>query len=541
MTSRLFLLTCSLGLISAAARPPEDTQAKLETWIRGQTGGVSAAWVDADGTAFFNAGHLDSAASPAPTADTFYEIGSITKVFTALLLAESERQGKVSRQDPASKFLLTAVDQAQESLKKITLVSLATHQSGLPRLPGNLAGNLGMNLDPYADYTRGDLLNALRFHGKAAETGRFIQYSNFAFAVLGEALASAWGETYGTALRTRILTPLGMNGSKLGMVGQPSPAPMAPGLSQGQPVMEWKFLAMAPAGALRSSAREMALFMKAALRLEESPLREAFERTFQVQAPYPDMGGSIGLAWMLFAHGSDSIAWHNGATAGHRSAVVLNRTKQAGLVVLTNIASAPEKIAFDVMGAAPAPPQTTVTNPEDYVGVYPLSPTFAITITEQNSSLSAQGTGQGKLPLRPTTEDRFAAIGVAAEMHFERDADKKVTALVLHQNGTQSRGVRQSLPPPPKEITLPAALLAEYPGEYPASLAYVFRITLEQGILYIQAAGQPKVPLTPSAKDEFFSKLVDVRISFTRDADGKLNGFVLHQGTAVVKANRTVR
>lgn len=541
MTSRLILFALSLGLLSAVARPPDDLQQKLNDWVKGQPGGVSAVWVDQDGAVFFNAGHLDSAASPAPTADTFYEIGSITKVFTAVMLAESERQGKVSLQDPAAKFLLPAKDAAQESLQKITLVSLATHQSGLPRLPGNLANNLGSNLDPYADYTRGDLLAALRTHGRTAEVGRFIQYSNFGFAVLGTALASAWGETYDDALRTHILTPLGMKGSKLGMLGKPSPSPMAPGLSQGKPVTEWKFLAMAPAGALRSSTQEMALFAKAALQLDDSPLREAFERSFEVQAPHPDMGGSIGLAWMLFTHGSDSFAWHNGATAGHRAAIVLNRTKKSGLVVLTNISNAPEKAAFDILGAAPPPPQTTVATPGDYVGVYPLSAAFAVTVTEQDGSLAAQGTGQGKFLLRPVAEDKFAAVGVAAEMVFERDTDKKVTALVLHQNGAQLRGARQALPPPPKETTLPAALLAEYPGEYPASLTYVFRLTLEGGVLFIQAAGQPKIPLTPSAKDEFFSKVVDVRIAFSRDAAGKVDGFVLHQGTAVLKANRTAQ
>ncbi len=539
MKSRLLLFALSFGLLTAAARPPGDVQQKLDDWTKGQPGGISAAWVDQDGTVFFNAGHLDSAASPAPSATTFYEIGSITKVFTALLFAEGERQGKASLQDPAAGLLLPAKDRAQETLRKITLVSLATHQSGLPRLPANLANNLGSNLDPYADYTRGDLLDALRVHGRTAEVGRFVQYSNFGFAVLGTALASAWGDTYDTALRTHILTPLGMKESRLGMLGQPSPSPMAPGLSQGKPVTEWKFMAMAPAGALRSSAQEMALFARAALQLDESPLHDAFERSFQIQAPHPDMGGSIGLAWMLFTHGSDSFAWHNGATAGHRAAIVLNRTQKSGLVVLTNLSQAPEALAFAVIGAAPPQPDTTVAAPGDFVGVYPMSPSFSIIITEQNGSLAAQGTGQGKILLRPTGEDRFAAVGMAAEMVFERGEDKTVAAMVLHQNGAELRGPRQALPPPPKETTLPATLLAEYPGEYPASLAYVFRITHEAGVLFIQAAGQPKVPLAPSAKDEFFSKVVDLRISFTRDSGGKINGFILRQGAAELKANRT--
>lgn len=526
------------GTLIAFAHPPADTQHSLDEWAGGQPGGVAVAWVDQDGDAFFTSGHFNSRSSPAITPDTFFEIGSITKVFTALLLAESELRGKVGLLDPASTHLLPPADPSQESLKKITLLSLATHQSGLPRLPANLAGGQGSNLDPYADYNRNDLLAAFRFHGRKADTGRSIVYSNFGFAVLGEALASAWGVSYDAALRDHILTPLGMKQSRLGLVGVPSPKGLATGLSGG-PVSEWKFQSFAPAGALRSSAREMARFLKVALALEPSPLHEAFESTLATRAPHPDSGGAIGLAWMLFSQGSDSFAWHNGATAGHRSVIVLNRTQKRGVLVLTNLSKAPESLAFPLLGTRLPSPNTRIENAADYTGVYPLSPAFSLTITENDGSLMAQGSGQGKLLLRPTTLDRFAAIGVAAEIVFERDADSKVTGLILHQNGGQTKGPRQPLPPPQKETTLSAAVLAEYPGEYPASYAYVFRVTLEDGTLFIQAAGQPKLPLTASGKDEFFSKSIDLRISFTRNESGKVSGFVLHQGGMDVKANRT--
>lgn len=532
------ILLMALGFLKASAQPPSDAQLQLDAWAGGQSGGVSVAWIDRDGESFLSAGHLDTAASPSMTPDTFFEIGSITKVFTALLLATTERQGKVGLQDPASKFLIPSPDPSQEYLRRITLLSLATQRSGLPRLPSNLAGGVGSSLDPYADYTRGDLIAALRFHGRNAEPEKGILYSNFGFAVLGEALASAWGVSYDKALRDQVLTPLGMQQSWLGLVGKASIRKLAPSLGGG-PATEWKFQAFAPAGALRSSAREMALFVKAALGLEESPLHADFGLTFKPQAPHPDMGGGIGLAWMLFENGSDSFAWHNGATAGHRCAVVLNRTQKRGMVVLTNLPKPPESLAFSLLGTPAPAPRTRIANAIDYVGVYSLSPAFSITITEQGESLLAQGSGQGKLLLRPVAEDRFATIGVAAEIAFERDANKRVTGLSLHQNGTETRGPRRDLPAPPKETTLSAAILAEYPGEYPASLAYVFRITLEAGMLFIQAAGQPRLPLTASAKDEFFSRNIDLRISFSRNEAGRITGFTLRQGSAEVKANRT--
>src|SRR3954468_22139359 len=163
----------------ASAKPPPDAQAQLDAWIAGRLGGVALAWVDADGTAFFSAGKF-SPDDPRPiTPDTQFEIGSVTKVFTSLLLAESERLGKVNRNDPAAKYLLPAEDAAQASLAKISLLSLATHSSGLPRLPANIGANPDANADPYANYTRDDLTAALKLHGPTAPVGRSAAYSNF--------------------------------------------------------------------------------------------------------------------------------------------------------------------------------------------------------------------------------------------------------------------------------------------------------------------------------------------------------------------------
>lgn len=154
MNLRILPALLVFASLSVSAHPPADTQHLLDEWAGAQPGGASVAWVDRDGEAFFTTGHFNSASTPAITPDTFFELGSITKVFTALLLAESERQGRVRLQDPASKYLLPPKDPDQEALQKITLLSLATHRSGLPRLPANLSGAHASCLDPaYARVT----------------------------------------------------------------------------------------------------------------------------------------------------------------------------------------------------------------------------------------------------------------------------------------------------------------------------------------------------------------------------------------------------
>lgn len=122
-------------MTSASAKPPPDIQTRLDAWIRDQPGGVAVAWVDRGGTSFFQSGQFDGDDPRPITPDTQFEIGSVTKVFTTLLLGESERLGKVSRNDPAAKYLLPPDDPAQQRLAEITLLSLVTHASGHSSLP----------------------------------------------------------------------------------------------------------------------------------------------------------------------------------------------------------------------------------------------------------------------------------------------------------------------------------------------------------------------------------------------------------------------
>lgn len=523
-----FLLLSLLTLGGpASARPPAELQARLDKWLAGQPGGVAVAWVDADGPAFFQAGRFDGEASPAITPDTQFEIGSITKVFTALLLAESERQGKVKRDDPAAKYLLPAGDPAQAALAKITLLSLTTHTSGLPRLSSNMGPNPDASSDPYARYNRAMLVDALRKDGAVAPAGRSVAYSNFGAAVLGEAIGAAWGVPYADALRAHVLEPLGMKVTTVGLAGWPPPADFPPGHAGGKPVPNWTFQAYAPAGALRSSARDMARFLAACLGQGDKPLRAAIEATVQPQHRTVEIGGQVGLGWFITEEG---VVWHNGATAGSHAFVAFNPKAGAGIVILANVQLASEGLGFELLGArAPQPKVERVPGAADYVGRYPLTPAFAIDVTDGNGRLIIQATGQPAFPLNTVAVDRFGVVGVPAEISFERDAGGKVVALVLHQNGRDQRGERGELPPPPKEVVLPVETLREYVGEYPLVPQFVITITEADGGLFAQATGQGKAPLFASAKDEFFYKVVNAQISFQRDAAGAVTGLVLHQ------------
>ena len=535
----LFTLLLMLPLV-AAAKPPPDTQARFDEWIKGQPGGVAIAWVDADGATFFQSGKYSSDDPRPITPDTQFELGSISKVFTALLLAESERLGKVSRNDPAAKYLLPMDDPAQAALAKITLLSLTPHTSGLPRLPSNIGPNPDANPDPYSAYDRVMLVEALRKDGRVAPANGVMAYSNFGAAVLGEALAAAWGTTYADALRVHVLTPLGMTSTSLGLAGSPPPPNLAPSHAAGKTVPNWTFQAFAPAGALRSSARDMAVFLAACLGKDSNPMRAAVEATIQPQHTADDVGGHIGLGWLLTDDVENPVVWHNGATAGSHAFVAFSPKTGAGIVILANVQQGSEALGFSLLGAkAPQPRNETIKDAASYAGRYPLSPAFAIDITEVGGALRGQATGQPSFGMRVVAPDRFAIVGVPAEISFERDGSGKITALVLHQNGLDQRAPRGELPPPRKEIVLPVETLREYAGEYPLTPQFVLTVTEADGALFAQMSGQGKLPVFASAKDEFFYKVVDAQITFQRDATGKVTGLTLHQNGQNMLANKT--
>jgi CubicO group peptidase (beta-lactamase class C family) len=448
MTAKIpFILPALLiTILTVHAKPPPDIQSKLDAWAKGESGGVVAAWVDHDGSAFFTSGTCDAADLRPVNADTQFEIGSITKVFTALLLAESERLGKVSRADPAAKYLLPSADPFQANLAKITLLSLVTHTSGLPRLPSNIKLSAETRDNPYAGYDRAMLVEAFKIDGSASQPTEQPAYSNFGAAVLGEVLAAAWGTTYAQAIREHVLAPLGLKYTTLGLAGQPPPTDLAPGHVGSRRVQNWTFQACAAAGAIRSSARDMSIFLQSAMDESEGPLHSAFQTTETALRPFREIGGHIGMAWMLSDEGAHPIIWHNGATAGSHAIIAFTPKNRRGIVILANFQKPSEALAFELLGDRqsntathhPRPPKSidlSIETMREYVGNYTLAPSFVLSMTEENGALFAQATGQAKAPIFASAKDEFFYTIVEAAISFKRDVTGRINGLTLHQMG----------------------------------------------------------------------------------------------------------
>ncbi len=304
--------------------------------------GIVVGVVDPKGRRIIAYGHL-AKDDPSPLdGNMVFEIGSVTKVFTSLLLSEMVQRGEVELDDPVGKYLPPSVKVPQRDGKQITLVDLATHTSGLPRMPSNFAPKDPLN--PYKDYTVADLYLFLSNYKLTHDPGSRYEYSNVGGGLLGLALARRAGIDYGKLVQSWICKPLGMDSTGI-MLTPEMKAHLATGHNALlKPVENWDLPpAFAGAGALRSTANDMLKFLAGIIGLTKTPLAPAMTAMLKVRRPTGIQGLDAALGWGIFTiHGKEFVG-HNGGTGGYRSFVGFNPKAHLGVVVLSN-AETPEGV-----------------------------------------------------------------------------------------------------------------------------------------------------------------------------------------------------
>lgn len=273
--------------------------------------------------------------------DGVFDVGSITKLFTALLLADMVSQGEVGLDDPLERFLPAGVRAPRWQGRHITLVDLATHTSALPPLPRNLVVRAALHRsDPYRRYTVPKLHRGLAASRLRRAPGTGYRYSNFGFAVLGHALALAAGSTYQGLVIDRVCRPLGLGETMFEIRADVASRRETGHAGAGRPVRDWELAAFAPTGGLRSTVADMVRFLRANLDPGGTNLAVALE---EAQLPRRSIGAheDVGLGWHLREEGATTIAWHNGGTAGFGAFVAMLRDQGAGVAVLYNSPASP--------------------------------------------------------------------------------------------------------------------------------------------------------------------------------------------------------
>jgi D-alanyl-D-alanine-carboxypeptidase/D-alanyl-D-alanine-endopeptidase len=379
--------------------------------------------------------------------NSVFEIGSISKVFTATVLAELVKEGKVTLDDPVQKYLPPSVHLPTRNGKAITLGNLSEQNSGLPRMPSNFHPKDPAN--PYADYTVQQMYDFVSGYELTRDPGEQFEYSNLGVGLLGHVLSLATQQSYEQMEQKRVWSPLAMTHTAITL----SPwmkEHLALGHDEhGEVVPNWDLPTFAGAGAIRSTTVDMLKFAAANLHPERGRLQAAMAFAHEERSSGGALNMRIGLNWLSLHAGADAIVWHNGGTGGYRTFLGLEPSKRIAVVVMTNSAGAgADDIGMHLLDPAlpltPKPPtpkvRVAIQLPPDrlarYVGIYEMGPGVNMLITLEKDQLFSKLSTQDPVPIFPESQTIFFLKVVDAQLEFSKEDNQgRPRLLVLHQNG----------------------------------------------------------------------------------------------------------
>ncbi|MFC1411894.1 serine hydrolase domain-containing protein [Streptacidiphilus sp. N1-12] len=323
-----------------AAPHPGDLTDRLAPLLGNAPGATAVALAGVRGgeQALLCEGSTDRTGGRPVDPDTRFEVGSVTKTFTALLLAEAVARGEVGLNDPIARHLPPGTAPVHRSGEPITLLHLATHTSGLPRLPRGMLRTAvrSWSSNPYGAYGERQLLDSLASTTVRARPGSRVHYSNLGVGLLGRLLAGAAGAEYAELLTARVLEPLALTGTTC----DPGRA-QATGYWHGRARPPWSIPALPGAGALRSTAGDLLRYLLAlldptAVAGGSVPLAEALADVQRPRLVLPRTGDRTCLVWSLRTAPGRDLFFHSGGTRGFTAFIGFCPQTRTGLAALAN-------------------------------------------------------------------------------------------------------------------------------------------------------------------------------------------------------------
>lgn len=522
---------CTLFLVCAETRAepvlPDAYRQAIEQGVQsGAYQSVAVGWIEGKErhTWFFGSAQADSA----------FEIGAVTEVFSGLLLAQAAYEGKLRLQTPIREVLPADFPFADSALGAVTLAALATHHAGLPAMPPNLMPNKVE--DPYTDYSELDLRVFLANY-RMATTSPGYAYSTLDVGLLGYLLGQAYATNYAKLLSDKILLPLGLKHT-----GFDDSSALLAGHARGQAAAHWHFSALAGSAGLRSTTDDLLQLLQYNLLPEDSPLRAAILLARQPRAQLAVE--EIGLGWNIVQVSSPlldanspapspasssqtwPVVWRGSSTAGFSTFIGFRTDRQQALVLLGNSDASLSALGMALLKGDAPPPVPSVhasqPTPEQlavYPGLYQVRGGVEITVRQRDAQLSAQLSGQPAALLRADSEDVFDADADGFAISFQREAGK-VTTLLLNRGGVNLVAQRLSERAPHvarASIPVDAKTLLDYAGDYRLDANALARITLRENKLSLQLSGRAPQPLLAFARDHFACDDDSCTLAFQRD------------------------
>jgi D-alanyl-D-alanine-carboxypeptidase/D-alanyl-D-alanine-endopeptidase len=406
--------------------------------------GIVVGLIGPQGRRIVSYGHLNKGDSRPLDGNTCFEIGSVTKALTALLLAEMVQRGEVTFAAPVTKYLPAGVKVPERNGGAITLVDLATHTSGLPFMPDEGTGANDAPKDPRARF-----YHFLAGYQLPRDSGAKWDYSNIGYWLLSEALASRGGTDYESLLRKRVLVPLGLTST--GFTASPT---MKANLAVGhdavlQPSPPLSTVAiykdMPAAGGLISTANDLLTLLAGFMGYERSTLAPAMAAMLTARRPIAGPDEMQALGWVVIGNGADQLIVHDGGTFGYASSVAWDPTARVGVVVLSNQVAGVDDLARHLLRPSmPLAKPTAARHTEitvdpaildSYVGRYEAQGEGAFIIARERNYLTIQlpaDWGLPKLRLRPEGRRDFFTSELPLRVTVQIDGDGRVNGLLVY-------------------------------------------------------------------------------------------------------------
>ncbi len=396
-----------------------------------------------------NFGTLEADGTHSPNEKTLYEIGSISKVFTSLLLAEAVESGRLKLDDPISAVMHELAEKNPTVGNTITFKHLSHHVSGLPVMPDNIAPADSTN--PFDGYSRAMLTEYMLSARPEQKPGEGYEYSNLGVGLLGDLLSRQAEVSYESLLKEKLTGPLKMSNTTIKLTPEQLSRFAPPHNAALLPDKSWDFDALAGCGAIRSNIDDMLLFAKASLNPPEGPLGKAIELAWTQHKPAKNGNHAMGLGWMIALDGS--TRWHNGQTGGYQSMILVSRQSKCAVVLLCNTAGSgtdalTEQIIQTVMGLDVQPKTFDKEFKVDpkvakrLEGKYELAPGIIITVRVKEGRMVAQISGQQFLALIPKSETEWKYQLVDATLKFELPESGSSPKVTLLQAGREMHSPR---------------------------------------------------------------------------------------------------
>lgn len=566
-----FLFLGSLFSLSYAQKAiPEKVIQNIHARVDGGVNaGIVVGLIDGDEVSYYSYGLKSVNGTDKVDEHSVFEIGSISKTFTGVLLANMVQAGKLRLEDPLSKHLPDDVKVPGRNGEVIRLVEMANHTSSLPRMPTNFTPANPAN--PYADYTEKQMLDFLSSVELSRDIGSQYEYSNFAMGLLGHILATKNSMSYEDLMVKIIADPLGMKNTRITFTPDMK-VNLAMGHSGGVEVENWDIPTLAGAGAIRSTTVDMVKYIQANMGMNKAGLYPAMQLS-HTNTRKDGEAPIVGLAWhtMNFEDDGVEIVWHNGGTGGYRTFAGFAKGSNKGVVVLSNSNAGVDDIGIHLL------------NPNSPLNKVKASIAHEIRKTIDDEGIDAAVKAYWKLKEKKADDFEFgeSELNTLGYQYLAKNEFEKAIAVfklnveaypdgfnpydslgeAYMKKGDNENAIAnytKSVEINPgnlgglemlkklgvdtdalsKEVIVSEEILATYVGKYELIPNFILTITKEGKQMKAQATGQANFDIFPSAENVFYYKVIQAQITFNQNEEGEVTSITFLQAGQKIEGKK---